>query len=91
MNQSNVMSTLLLVTSYVLGLVAAIVTVLVLYDMLIDVLQPDYMGNDIALSTRIGIELSASLTISMGDSLGFVVPSRILGVVSWSASRPLGS
>ena len=82
LNQSNAMSALLLVASYVLGLAAAIVAVVVLYNMLIDVLQASYMGKSIALSMRIGLELDTSLVISLGSSLGVVVPSRILGVVS---------
>ncbi len=81
LNQSNVMS-LLLVASYVLGFVASIAAVVVLYSMLIDVLQPSYGGKNIALSMRIGLELDTSLVISLGSSLGVVVPSRILGVVS---------
>ena len=76
------MSALLLVASYVLGLAAAIVAVVVLYNMLIDVLQAGYMGKSIALSMRIGLELDTSLVISLGSNLGVVVPSRTLGVVS---------
>lgn len=82
LNQSNVMSLLLLVASYVLGLAATIVAVLALSSMLIDVLQVGYMGKSIALSMRIGLELDTSLVISLGSSLGVVVPSRTLGVVS---------
>ena len=81
LNQSNVMS-LLLVASYVLGLVTAIAATVVLYNMLIDVLQPSHIGKNIALSMRIGLELDTTLVISIGSSLGAVVPSRILGVVS---------